>query len=797
MIIIELRPGLWSLSHCEKDLRIFMGDSYTDSGLIYNSFVCLDQSECVVFGVPNTASIDRWSEKIAELCGNRNLSYVSCGQSADLLAVTSLRIYYPTLRIVGSAAAMYSMGENGLCIRGRRKLSLAGKTWELSDGAGGNISAFCKEINVLISGRAYGSYCATEKKEDWLRGAQNYRRDNPFAWDVARGTELICPVIGPVVENVRELEGLYADKYHVSIDALILTDGNVFSAQLADNISQGVSDSGIKKIECISLAEVSRDEVLALTKNASALLFGYSGTAHKAILDILTSQKAFGCKGKPVLTFFCAENSECKNELRIMMEPMGFELSASDFACVGKPDEESLKAAYEKGFDFGCALQHIENPRAPKLVKCLVCGEIFDAALGICPVCGVGLEQCIPVEEDAVAFSNDTDNDYLIIGGGIAAVSAAEAIRKRDKTGAINIISAEETLPINRPMLTKDMQTAIYRPEEMLVYPESWYAERDIRFRLSKKVTDIDTENKTVTLQNGEKVGYSKLIYALGGECFLPPIKGIQKRGVFTIRRLADVHNIASTTLHAKRAVVIGGGVLGLEAASELHRIGLEVVVLESAAQICARQIDKKSSSSFVDVMEGVGVPCIQNVCIDEIYGNDTAEGVRLDDGREFAADIVVVSCGIKSNYELAQASGIITDRGVIVNNRMETSASDVYSCGDCAVYDGINYQLWAEATEQGKVAGANAAGDKLGFSNKPLGFSLAGFGTSIYAIGDIGKKNKTYRTVETVDSVLNKAETYFFVGGRLEGAIVFNKNEKIDSVTSAVLNHARYNELF
>ncbi len=427
-----------------------------------------------------------------------------------------------------------------------------------------------------------------------------------------------------------------------------------------------------------------------------------------------------------------------------------------------------------------------------ELVKCLVCGEVFDASLGICPVCGVGLDQCIPAEEEVVTYLKDTDRRYVIIGGGIASVSAADAIRRRDKTGTIEIISAEETLPINRPMLTKDMQTAILRPEELLVYGAQWYEERSIHFRLNQCVTDIDIANKKITLQSGEEKSYDRLIYALGGDCFVPPIKGMDSPGVFTIRRLADVHALAEKLKSSKTAVVIGGGVLGLEAAGELHRLGLKVTVFEGAEQICSRQIDSKTAESFVAVMERMGVPCHLGTTVEEIDG-----GVKLSDGRKFDADVVIVSCGIKSNSELAQKAGLQLGRAVVVNERMETSAEDVYACGDCAEFEGVNFQLWSEATEQGRVAGANAVGDSISYHNAPLGFSLAAFGAEVYAIGDVGKGEQKLRSVELTDSVKNRGERWFFHGGSLEGAVLFNKPRKTYDATSAVRRHARYDELF
>lgn len=795
MIKKEIRPGFWMLSAVDKDLRVFMGDSYTDSGLMINSYLAVGKDEAVIFGAFPAKQTEEWIEQIKSHVNGKRLAFVAFCDRNDARTLEALAEICTDIRLVGSAAALHALDSNAktVSIRGQKALMLCEQKWSFSSGNGGNIIACCDELKLVVSGSAYGSYCATEDKDDWLRGAANYRRDNPRPWEVPEGTELICPMCGPIVENISELTEIYADIPCKKSSLAILTDGSAFVEALARSIANGLTDSGVRDVESICLMDISRNEVLRRAANAGALLFGFSGEAPKSVLDILTSLKKADCKDKLAAAFVCAESSK----LRTYLEPMGFDLSVSDFNCIGKPDDATLKVAYEYGFAFGCSLQRIPNPRAPKLVKCLVCGEVFDASLGICPVCGVGLDQCIPAEEDAVKYANDTDRDYLIIGGGIAAVSAAEAIRKRDKTGAIDIISAENVLPINRPMITKDLQTALYRPEELAVHGEDWYEELGIKFSLGTKVVAIDPAKKCVTLDSGDTMRYDKLIYALGGECLVPPFKGVDKKGIVSIRHLSDIETLEKLLSNSGNAVVIGGGVLGLEAASELHRFGLKVTVLESAPQICARQIDELNAAAFLGVMERLGVPCYEGVNIEEIYGDASVKGVRLADGREFPADVVVVSCGIKSSTELAQTAGIKVERSVVVNEYMETSAPDIYACGDCAVYDGVNMQLWQEAVEQGKVAGANAVGERLSFVNKPLGFSLVGFGASLFAIGDVGKGAKPYRTVELVDSVRGKGESYFFVGGRLEGAIVFNKNEKIDSVSTAVLSHARYDELF
>ena len=434
----------------------------------------------------------------------------------------------------------------------------------------------------------------------------------------------------------------------------------------------------------------------------------------------------------------------------------------------------------------------------PTLVLCLVCGEIFDASLGACPVCGVGLDQCVPVDADNTIFRRDTQTKYLILGGGVAAIAAAETIRLRGRTGSILIICAEKDLPLNRPMLTKNFGILEDNPDALFMHDRTWFEERNIQLRTGTEAVALCLGNREVSAAGGEVFHYDKLIYALGAECFVPPFPGHDKPGILTIRHFPDFLAVQERIQQARQAVVIGGGVLGLEAASELMRAGLSVTVLEAAPQIVGRQIDEASAAVLRRQMEKMGVACHENVSIAGIEGTEQAEGVRLSDGRIFPADLIIVSCGNRGNISLAKAAGIEADRSILVNQRMETSARDIYACGDCAQLDGVNYQLWAEASAQGRVAGANAAGDIAFYTNQLQGLALHGFGISLYAIGDPGKRQGIpYQIVETHDAVKNRHEKYWFFGGRLEGAVIINASEEVPDIRNAVITHRRYDEMF
>ena len=171
-----------------------------------------------------------------------------------------------------------------------------------------------------------------------------------------------------------------------------------------------------------------------------------------------------------------------------------------------------------------------------------MCGEIFDASLDTCPVCGVGRDKFVEVAEEKPAFRRDSGNTYVILGNGCAGVSAAEAIRERDKTGKILLIS-DEGPAYQRPMLTKAMLSGLTE-EQMALHPAGWYEAQAITQLLRRKVEAVDTAARMVTLDGGEKVHYTKLILALGSECFIPPIPGREQESVVAIRRITDVEII-------------------------------------------------------------------------------------------------------------------------------------------------------------------------------------------------------------------------------------------------------------
>ena len=293
------------------------------------------------------------------------------------------------------------------------------------------------------------------------------------------------------------------------------------------------------------------------------------------------------------------------------------------------------------------------------------------------------------------------------------------------------------------------------------------------------------------------RLKYTKLIYALGAKSFVPPIPGSEKQQVAAIRTLEDARKIERMIPKNGHAVVIGGGVLGLEAAWELKKAGCGVTVLEAAPVLMGRQLDEGAAAMLKTVAESAGIMIRTGVKTEKIKGQERVTAVCLADGEEIAADLVLISCGVRANTELAEKMGLRINRAVVADEKMQTSERDIYACGDCVEFEGENAALWSEASEQGKVAGANAAGECVTYQKVQMPLSFNGMNTSLYAIGDNGRnKNLLYKTLEICDRSKKQYEKLYFLNGKLCGVILIGNVSKMAKLTKLIERKATFAEV-
>jgi len=412
--------------------------------------------------------------------------------------------------------------------------------------------------------------------------------------------------------------------------------------------------------------------------------------------------------------------------------------------------------------------------------KCTVCSEIVEGTEPPerCPACGVGPEYFVKIEENEEAeISNDKEN-ILIIGASGAGMGAAVEIRKRNNASDITILSKESVMGYYRPQLSKMLSDDRITVESMSIKGEDWFKDNNVKLLLNKTVAKIDSENKKVVLEDNEELDFTKLIIASGAEVFVPPFSGKDKNGVFTLRYAKDGNQIKGYAKGKKTGAVIGGGVLGLEAANELNKLGLNVSVIEMADRILPRQLDHDASAILEQIVKNAGVTFLKNVGTKEILGDEAVSGILLDNGEIVDAEVVIISTGVKANCKIAENTGIEIKRAIVVNEKMETTVPDIYACGDCAEYNGINYALWSEAIEQGKTAGINVVKGNYNYSAIIPSTTLNAFDNSIFSIGDIGSDpNTEYETYER-----NNRKNYvklYFKNKVLSGGILIGDTTK------------------
>ena len=386
----------------------------------------------------------------------------------------------------------------------------------------------------------------------------------------------------------------------------------------------------------------------------------------------------------------------------------------------------------------------------------------------------------------------DSSAHIVILGGGAAAVSAAREIRRRSKTAKVTLIGREKRLPYCRPMLSKGLLNS-FAMDRYPIVEESWLQENDVAYIGGMEVTGLDAKGHAVTLADGRTISYDKCIYALGADCFVPPIPGRELAGVYTLRYDRDLHRIRQAMLTARSAVIIGGGITGLELAWEMKKAGLQVTVLDAMEQLMGRILDVRSAELLRNAVEKAGVRVMTHVSVREIAGNGCVERVVLADG-ECEADMVILSTGYRANTVLAAAAGLAAERNVTVNEKMETSQPDVYACGDCT---NSSTATWLRSVHQGAVAGANALGAELRYTAEAEPAMVHTAGTSLMTVGDMGKQAAgeycfvcRFYVNQKVEGRENTHFTFCLCEDKLVGAALVGNLESMQWVQQAVDTH-------
>ena len=332
--------------------------------------------------------------------------------------------------------------------------------------------------------------------------------------------------------------------------------------------------------------------------------------------------------------------------------------------------------------------------------------------------------------------------NYVVIGTGGAGVSAIKEITKsREENDEITVLTDETRGFYYRPRLIQCLSGEI-NVGDIIINDIEWFEKNNIDLHLSEPAISVDFENKIVYSADGE-YKYDKLLLANGSHPFVPPIPGTEFENVFTLRIAEDAEKIYNYAQKSEKAVVVGGGLLGLESAYNLSKTGLDVRVLEMADYLMNRQLDKKGGEILRKKLKNMGIMCQLDCVASEILGEDEAEKVKLKNGREISTDFVLFSAGIRSNTSLVEENDIEVDKGVVVNNNMETSVEDVYAAGDVAEFKDRVYGIWGPSMEMGKIAGKNMVNKDVSFEGYVPSHELKVAEVNVISLGELEEDEK------------------------------------------------------
>ncbi|MBE7104672.1 NADPH-nitrite reductase large subunit [Bacillus cereus] len=391
----------------------------------------------------------------------------------------------------------------------------------------------------------------------------------------------------------------------------------------------------------------------------------------------------------------------------------------------------------------------------------------------------------------------------VMIGNGMAGIRCMEEILKHDSDLYTITIFGDEPHPnYNRIMLSHVLQGKT-NMQDIIMNEYSWYEENEITLYTNERVQSIDREEKVIVTEKNRILTYDKLIIATGSSAFILPVEGSTLPGVTGFRTIEDTQFMINTAKEKKKAVVIGGGLLGLEAARGLIDLGMDVHVVHLMPGLMEQQLDSKASSLLREDLEAQGMKFLMEKKTVKILGTDHVEGIQFEDGEIVNCDLIVMAVGIRPNTQIAKDASLIVNRGIVVNDYMKTNDESIYAVGECAEHDGIAYGLVAPLYEQGAILAKHITNLQTdGYVGSIAGTQLKVAGCDLFSAGQIYEDDQTkaisifdeckrsYKKVLIRD---NKVVGIVLYGDTADGTRLFSmlkKEEDIQEYTAASLLH-------
>jgi nitrite reductase (NADH) large subunit len=362
----------------------------------------------------------------------------------------------------------------------------------------------------------------------------------------------------------------------------------------------------------------------------------------------------------------------------------------------------------------------------------------------------------------------------IVIGNGMAAARFVDELARRALGRyAVAVIGEEPRLAYNRVLLSALLADEVGF-DDIELRPARWWQDRGVTLRYGVRATAVDAAARNVTLAGGTRLSFSKLVFATGSQPIKPDIPGMDLPGVLTFRDVDDVNAIAASKAAGTRVVVIGGGLLGLEAAYGLAKAGARVTLLHLMDRLMERQLDHRAALMLQRAVEARGIAVRLQAQTTRIAGNGKVEGVELRDGTTIAADAVVVAVGIRANAALARTAGLEVGRGIVVDDHLETNAAGVHAIGECAEHRGCCYGLVEPAYEQAQLLARRLAGERASYPGSVLATNLKVSGVNVFSAGDFLGALAEAEEIVLSDPAAGVYKKLVIAHGRLVGAVLF-----------------------
>jgi nitrite reductase (NADH) large subunit len=360
----------------------------------------------------------------------------------------------------------------------------------------------------------------------------------------------------------------------------------------------------------------------------------------------------------------------------------------------------------------------------------------------------------------------------VIIGNGMAAARLVDELAKCALGRyAIAVIGDEPRLAYNRVLLSSVLAGEA-TSEEIELRPAAWWRDRGVTLKYGASATSIDMAAREVHTSTNKRVPFSKLVLATGSSALRLPVPGADLAGVHTFRDSRDVDMLIELAAQKKRVVVVGGGLLGLEAAYGLAKAGSSVTLIHLMDRLMERQLDAAAAALLKTLVERKGVTVLLDANTANIFGDGSVQGVELKDGRCLAADAVIFAAGIRPNTSLAKDAGIAVNRGIVVDDRMATGTENIFALGECAEHRGTCYGLVEPAYEQAKVLARHLAGGTAAYEGSVLATNLKVSGVSVFSAGDFMAAEGS-ETLLLNDARRGTYKKLVIAGGALTGAVL------------------------